>query len=71
MWKRSGENKSRPLEWEDREKIAPTTDLNGFGLGNQEPIDGDEQHHDCDASQDRGAQLSPEEDDGHDNLQRG
>lgn len=55
--------------WETREDIAPTTDLNGFGLGNQEGIYGDEQHHGCKASQDRGAQLSPEENNGQDNLQ--
>lgn len=55
--------------WESREHIAPTTDLNGFGLGNQDRIYGEEQHHGCNASQDRGAQLYPEEDNRQDNLQ--
>lgn len=67
----SEESNSGPQEWEAREDLEPTTDLDGFGLGNQEPIYGDEQHNNCDASQNRGAQLSPEEDNGQDNLQGG
>lgn len=60
---------SGPEERETRKDLAPITDLDVFGLGHQERIYGDEQHHDCNASQDRGAQLSPEEASGQDNLQ--